>query len=152
MQLHYAVPFRHTHVTRHICSAAALSPFNNHVLISTCRYIRKFGQQGVLEKGLSNVTRNAHSQFDILMGITQAHILSFGVVSGTEDTASIASLVRACPLPQSTSATRHDFNMYPMAWSNCLLLTLKTMKHDPVASHQLLRVPCRECGPSINIR
>jgi hypothetical protein len=58
------------------------------------RYIRKFGQQSVFEKLSSNVVRNAHSQFDILMGIAQAHILSFGASSVAEDAASIASSVR----------------------------------------------------------
>lgn len=52
-----------------------------------------------MEKGFSNLTRTAHSQFDILMGITQAHILSFGVVPGAGDTESIASSVRAPPPP-----------------------------------------------------
>jgi hypothetical protein len=105
--------FWHTHVPPQIRSAAACcSLFPSQLLYANCyafRYIRKFGQQSALEKGLSNVTRNAHSQFDILMGITQAHILSFGVVSGTEDTESIASIVRACPILQSASTTHHNF-------------------------------------------
>ena len=59
------------------------------------RYIRKFGQQSVFEKLSSNVVRDAHSQFDILMGIVQAHVLSFGPPADAEDAGSIATSVRA---------------------------------------------------------
>lgn len=61
------------------------------LILSPLSYIRKFGHQSVLEKIGSNVMRNAHSQFDILMGICQAHILSFGASGDTE---SVASSVR----------------------------------------------------------
>jgi hypothetical protein len=113
-------------------SELGVPPYIIQCMSGVHMYIRKFGQQGVIEKIGSNVTRNAHSQFDILMGIVQAHILSFGAPPGAGDTQSVTSVphgleqlfadtetptghaIAAASAPPARVSTMHDREHVPV--------------------------------------
>ena len=129
---------RGARVQQRLLLSAASMPVKCWHSFFVLRYIRKFGQQSVFEKLSSNVVRDAHSQFDILMGIVQAHILSFGVPADAEDAGSIATSVRA-----NLSRSIFEFNclsMCLMAWSNCTLKP-KRLKLKQNAAEQPQRAP-----------
>ena len=101
-------------------------------------YIRKFGQQGVIEKLSSNVTRNAHAQFDILMGILQAHVMSFGggaqLGGGDGDVQSVASVPHGLEQLFADADTAADAAATGQGPAPPVRVSMRDREHVPVIS------------------